>query len=375
MPSLISKRGQERYRASVTVDGISRQKLFPDKTRKSYRQAVVWENETRKALTEELSRTRTQSLRIGNWANEYLEDSRNRFVPQTFEEKRSVFKRFFKQSGIKPEMEIESLSNSVCRLYLKRQFKKRSGNAANKDRKNLATAWNWGRDNLENWPEITNPFLAIKKFPEKRNPRYVPPESDFWKVYDVAEGQDRVMLLTFLHLGARRSEVFKLTWSDVDFTNNRIRLWTRKREGGNREFDWIPMTRRLAQSLREWRETRQSIPTIDNDHVFVYLGNYGFSDAYYGKPFKHRQQLMKRLCKLAGVKHFGFHAIRHLTASILYQNGESVAVIQAVLRHRNPNTTARYLRTLGLDETREALEKALNGPGKVIPFEKVSRAG
>ncbi|MDJ0669243.1 MAG: hypothetical protein QNJ61_18320 [Desulfobacterales bacterium] len=68
-------------------------------------------------------------------------------------------------------------------------------------------------------------------------------------------------------------------------------------------------------------------------------------------------------------------AIRHLTASILYQNGETVAVIQAVLRHRNPNTTARYLRTLGLDETREALENALNGPGKVIPFEPKAQAG
>ncbi len=116
MPSLISKRGQERYRASVTVKGISRQKLFPDKTKKSYRQAVVWENETRKALTEEISRTRSQSLRIGNWANEYLEDSRNRFVKQTFDEKRSVFKHFFKQSGIKPETVIDKDSIAVSGL-------------------------------------------------------------------------------------------------------------------------------------------------------------------------------------------------------------------------------------------------------------------
>ena len=84
----------------------------------------------------------------------------------------------------------------------------------------IARTWerpgNWGLDNLEGWPRIGNPFLAIKKYPEKRNPRYVPPEEDFWQVYEAAEGQDRVMLLAFLHLGARRSEVFNLQWSDID---------------------------------------------------------------------------------------------------------------------------------------------------------------
>ncbi len=375
MPSLISKRGQERYRASVTVQGKTRQKLFPDGTKKTYREAVVWENEARKALIQHLSQIRTASLMVGNWANEYLEDAQSRFAKVTFDEKRSVFARFFQSSGLTPELPIESLNQTICRLYLKRQFKARSGYAANKDRKNLATAWKWGLDNLEGWPRIENPFLSIKKYPEKRNPRYVPPEEDFWRVYQEAEGQDKVMLLTFLHLGARRSEVFNLRWADIDFEGKRIRLWTCKREGGNREFDWIPMTQHLRRELLKWWETRLAITTLDDEHVFVCLDRYPFCDAYYGKPFKHRQHLMKRLCEKADVKPFGFHAMRHLTASILYQNGEPVSVIQAVLRHKSPNTTTRYLRTLGLDETREALEKALKGPGEVIPFQQIAKAG
>ena len=67
-------------------------------------------------------------------------------------------------------------------------------------------------------------------------------------------------------------------------------------------------------------------------------------------------QLMKRLCARARVKAFGFHAIRHLTASILYKMGQPVSVIQAILRHKSPNTTAIYLKSLGLEETRGALE-------------------
>jgi len=68
------------------------------------------------------------------------------------------------------------------------------------------------------------------------------------------------------------------------------------------------------------------------------------------------------------VKPFGFHAIRHLTASILYHKGYEVSVIQSILRHKSPTTTNRYLRSLGLEATRDALEKGLAGPGGIIPF-------
>ena len=84
------------------------------------------------------------------------------------------------------------------------------------------------------------------------------------------------------------------------------------------------------------------------------------------------RHLMERLCKRAKVKPFGFHGIRHLTASILYQKGYTPSVIQTILRHVSPNTTARYIHSLGLEETREALEEGLKGPAQVIEFKKVN---
>lgn len=69
-----------------------------------------------------------------------------------------------------------------------------------------------------------------------------------------------------------------------------------------------------------------------------------------GTPYNWRQYLMKILCKRAGVKHFTFHAIRHLTASILFHDGYPVMVIQGILRHKNPLTTTRYLHRRGLME-------------------------
>ncbi|WP_394699529.1 tyrosine-type recombinase/integrase [uncultured Desulfobacter sp.] len=38
---------------------------------------------------------------------------------------------------------------------------------------------------------------------------------------------------------------------------------------------------------------------------------------------------MKKLCERAGVKPFGFHGIRHQTASILYHKGYDMSVIKA----------------------------------------------
>ena len=79
-----------------------------------------------------------------------------------------------------------------------------------------------------------NPF-DIAKMSEVRSPRYVPPLEDFWKVYNVAEGQDKVMLSACFFLAARRGELFRLKVEDLDFENDKVRLWTKKREDGNSE--------------------------------------------------------------------------------------------------------------------------------------------
>lgn len=372
MPSKVLKREILRYRASVTVQGRIRQKLYPDATKKSYQEALVWEKETKKELEKKLSQINLASLAIGQWCNEYLTEAESRFVKDTFKEKKAAFTRFFKDAGLQREFPILDLTITICRNFLLKQTRERSGYAANKDRKNLGTAWKWGFDNMDGWPTTANPFLMVKKFSETRQPRYVPSEDDFWKVYDQAEGQDKVMLLTFLHLAARKSEVFRIKWSDVDFANSRICLWTQKRGGGHKEFDWLPMTTDLRQALLNWWQERMKQLTPDKEHVFVCLDETPFCEKYYGKPFTVRQHFMVKFCNKAKVKHFGFHGIRHLTASILYKKGYPLAVIQAILRHANPNTTARYIRSLGLEETREALEEGLKGPAQIIEFMRVN---
>lgn len=321
-------------------------------------------------LSDEEWSGKTNTVCLIEWAEQYLAFVRGRFGAKTYDEKKSVFRRFFRE--INPELAVEELTPAMVLDYIQNQKKARSGYGANKDRKNLVAGWNWGRTYLK--PVVLpslNPCRVVK-MDEDRTPRYIPPENDFWKVFEVTEGQDRVMLLAFLYLAGRRGEIFRLTISDLDFETNRIRLWTRKRKGGNLEPDWLPMTKELKKALTWWIETR---PIQESEYVFLCLDENQLLGEYYGKPFRFRVKMMRRLCEKAGVKRFGFHAIRHLTATQLYQQGYSVAIVQAILRHKSPSTTERYLKTLGLEDVREALDGMYQKKGKILEFDRQRPGG
>lgn len=352
-----------RWKASKTIEGRRRQKTFATK-----KKALAWES--RQTAEKWLAKEQTPTVCLFEWAKAYLAHSEACDAETTFKEKRAAFRFFFRgQEGLSDVL-VTEYSEEHAYAHLSRQYRQRSGNAANKDRKNLSHAWKWGRKSLLGFPKKDtelNPFLEVDRFPEKRKPRYVPPESDFWAVFDRLEGQDRVMLTAFLHLGARRGEVFRLKWDDVDFNRNQVGVTTIKDEDGSERHEWLPMTEELRAALRWWWEARTH---KSSPFVFTVTGGFNFENQYEGEPFAKRSHFMRKACKRAGVKRFGFHAIRHLTASILWESGYELRVIQRIMRHKSPQTTERYLRKLGIDPSvREAVQAVeRHRPAKVIPF-------
>ncbi|MCI5125779.1 MAG: site-specific integrase [Candidatus Electrothrix sp. AR5] len=271
-----------------------------------------------------------------DFANQYLDYSKIKFSPKTYNEKKIAFRMLFK--SVDPELKVSEIHKGLVLSHLAHQSETRSGNAANKDRKNLVAAWNWAIQYMQGVP-TENPFL-VARFAEIRSVRHVPSEKDFWSVYNEAESeQDRVMLLCYLHLAARLSEIFKLRIEDVDLIRKRIRLYTRKRRDGSGHYDWLPLTERLHNELsifmsnisREWL-----FPNPRTEH-----------------PYEFRQKWLPRLCKKAGVKPFGVHGIRHLSASILISADVSLIDVQTILRHQSLKTTERYIHRL--DSVRKAV--------------------
>jgi len=139
------------------------------------------------------------------------------------------------------------------------------------------------------------------------------------------------LALFFWVQAARRNEVLFLKKTDLHFDAQEISLWTRKRVGGLEE-DRLPMTVELYNALL------QQVQTNDSEYVFI--------DPTTDEPYKKRQHWLENCCKRAGVKRFGFHAIRRLTASILAKNNVPLPVIQAILRHHKISTTDRYIKNL-----------------------------
>ena len=375
MPSLCKRRGKKVWRATVMVSGVRRDKWFPDGNKRTEKAAVLWEEEARIQLAEELAcranETPTACLDLLEWATQYLDDGKMRWSKKTFQEKRLCFTQLLQ--GLPPEKPLAAMSASEALKHLQGQRRAKSGYGANRDRKNLSAAWSWGKRFLKGFPDGPNPFLAVERFPEERSPRYVPPEEDFYKVLDSVQGQDHVMLVAFLHLAARRGELFRLKWADVDFPMKRMRLTTRKRQGGSLEEDWLPMTGELREALLWWWENRTHKQA---EYVFAVTGRHRFENQFEGDPFQVRQHFMKKACERVGVKPFGFHAIRHLTATVLYHAGYPVSTIQTILRHKSPATTERYLKSLGLEGVRGALE-SLSGrrePGKLLEFKPINNA-
>ena len=295
------------------------------------------------------------------WGTRYLDFSQAQHVKKTYEEKRDAFQRFISAVG---DIDVSSVSAAKAMEYLQMHNKTRSGYSTNKERKNLSAAWEWGRKYIDGFPmDTANPFQAVDKFPEIRQPRYVPPIEDLDQVLAVVEGQDHVMLMAFLHLAARRGELFRLTWKDVDFTNGRVCLTTKKTRSSSTKRVWLPMSSELRKGLKWWWENRLH----KAGHVFIMTENTPTP----GEPFKQRRHFMKRICQKAGVKPFGFHAIRHIAAGYLYKIGKPLSLIQRILRHESPSTTERYLKNLGFiaEDLGDAVEEFVNrGQGKVVPF-------
>lgn len=287
-----------------------------------------------------------RTVSLHDWATAYLDFAKDRFVQKTYEEKRLAFREFFegRAAGFSG-MGVGQLLAKDALQFLSACSSEKSGNSANKRRKNLRAAWEWGIKFL-GMPK-DNPFDSVPRFAEVRKNRHVPTIQDFWKVFSLADrSEDRNMLLCFLYTGARRDEIFRLKWRDVDFSKKRIRLETRKNAVGEWTEAWLPMSVDLEESLRKQRQ------------ITGLLGNVFMWRSDDGKwlPYQYRQHWLGRLCRRAGVKEFGFHGIRHLFASILASKNVPLVEIQKMLRHGSIQTTARYIHSLQQGESREAIE-------------------
>jgi integrase len=322
----------KKWRACVMFDGMRYASLQSIK-----KEAIEWEIVKRKEL--KAGEKQRSELDCLNLCAKYL-DYATRFTKKVYKEKDALCKRVLSSWG--PSLPVSQITSGLILKYLTIQKQNRSANASNKDRKNLLAMFSFAVKYLE---IRHNPVVVIEKFPHDRKPQYTPSEKDILKVIAASTREERVFLSCYLQTGARRSEIFRWNWNeDINFDKREVRLGTRKTKDGSMLYEWLPMSDELYENLWWWFNNR-SLKSVQ--HVFVVLDK---RSPHYGKPYTTRRKFLSGLCKRAGVKPFGFHALRRYVASVLADTHKvSAKTIQRILRHKSVTTTERYIQNINKD--------------------------
>ncbi|WP_163813098.1 site-specific integrase [Pseudodesulfovibrio sp. JC047] len=281
-------------------------------------------------------------------ASDYLSWVEGRRKRNTYIYKRSTINRFL--DFYHGRLPVNEITQEIIETYLQNEIAKRTAKAVNNDLLELSILFNWA---VKRGLMSSNPSRPIENYAADAYVRYVPPAEDISAARLVAKPEERRIFDTLYYTAARLSEILELTWEDVNFDHQVVRLWTSKRKGGNREPRYISMHKELQKTLQAAWEAR------DRHSPYV------FTNPKDGKQYTRHTEfirlLFKRLCERAKIKKpFTAHCIRHHVASRFADSRKAThRQIQQYLGHMNLRTTEIYLHEMSVDRD---IVKAFDDP-------------
>jgi integrase len=252
---------------------------------------------------------------------------------------RILAKKWVKEWG---SLGCKEINREMVERFLRKRTRV-SRQQANKELRYLRALFNWG---IKTEKIDSDPTKGIEFLPVEKKLKYVPEPEDVESVLAFANQDTRDYLVAIRDTMARVSEINRLTWDDVDLKRKYVVLYTRKKRGGHLTPRKVPMTKRLFEVMQRRAESkRRNIPW-----VFFFEKRDRKTGKVVVAPYKDRRDILKSLCHKAGVRRFGFHALRHAGASMLDGLGVPIGTIQRILGHENRTTTEIYLHSIGKPE-------------------------
>jgi site-specific recombinase XerD len=167
----------------------------------------------------------------------------------------------------------------------------------------------------------------------------------------------RAMLTLAYGCGLRAGEVVRLRSGDIDSEQMIIRIVQSK----GRKDRHVMLPAEVLALLRQWWKARPTAYNVGGtpEQRWLFPGRRD-------QPLTTRQfgRLFKEAAKAAALrKTVSLHSLRHSFATHLLERGEDIRVIQALLGHSKPETTARYSRVaIGLIAKIESPLEGLRAP-------------
>lgn len=86
----------------------------------------------------------------------------------------------------------------------------------------------------------------------------------------VATREETIFLNAYLQTGARKTEIFRWTWTDdINFEQRQVRLTTRKTRDGSEESEWIPMSDACMKTFGDGGKTGNSNARLTSLYVIA----------------------------------------------------------------------------------------------------------
>lgn len=230
-------------------------------------------------------------------------------------------------------------------LVMKEENKNNVGTLNNKIR-NLKAFFNYLVEE-EMLDEKRNPMKKIKQVKQEVKIE-VPTDAQVKQIIKYFERQayrngsflgnrNRMMIIFLISTGVRRAEVVNIKWSDIDFQNNTIKVFGKKRQIAS-----IPMTIKLRKELAEYRILCEHHFKELGDYVFCSRSNKQITDEAISTLFKRVRRDMG-----SSIGKIHCHSFRHYFASKAIQNGLDMSTLQKILRHESSKITQQYVNLWG----------------------------
>jgi integrase len=304
-------------------------------------QARTAREERRKQVKTEESEKEKTLTAFSGIAKTYLDYSQKKHAKKTYEYKAMVAAHFigFLQAHGHGDPDIAEITPQILHEYLNTRPSRHNYNA---HRKELCTVFSYAIEKIKVLAH--SPCWNLDRMPEEKKRKEIPSVEEFMRIVAAAPRDVQPLLVILTHSLARIDEILRLTWKDVNFELKTITLWTRKRKDGNWEPRHIPMNEDLFNVLHPmWKRREQE--------------EWVFWNKKEKNRYNRRPKLMRSICKRAGTSHYGFHAIRHFSATYMHDVLKvPTGVLSYLLGHKNKATTEIYLHSVP-ESARDAMQR------------------
>ena len=180
----------------------------------------------------------------------------------------------------------------------------------------------------------SNPCFLIKKLKEPKGHTRILTDQERVNLIRACKSCSKYpemlpIVLLAITTGMRRGEILNLRWADINFTTQRIFLWSTK----NGDTRTVPLVGPALRELRVWAKVR----AISNDALIFPSRVEGNSMNIF--HLDHAWRLVKNSAELTD---FRFHDLRHTAASYLAMNGAGLREIGDILGHKTLAMVLRY---------------------------------